>query len=214
MIYQVKERFSSISHFIGAAAALIGTVILVFMTYDKTDILLVCLIYGLSIIFMFTISGTYHAKKKEENENSILRKFDHLAIFFMIAGTYTPICYLYLEGTWKWAIIIAQWSLVLMGIFFKIFYLKAPRFLSTSIYLLMGWMAVIVMGKLLPEMSTKEAVYLFSGALFFTVGAIIYAIKRPNPYPDIIGFHEIFHIFILLGGLAHYLMIFHGMYSL
>jgi hemolysin III len=210
MVHRTAERFSSLSHMAAALAAVLGTFVLVATTRQQGDLLGVSLVYGISIVFLFSASTIYHAKKRSEDENSLWRKFDHLAIFFMIAGTYTPLCYIYLEGGWKWAIIIAQWSLVMIGAFFKFFWLKAPRFISAIIYLVMGWMAVIVAGKLLPIMTMKEIILLFSGGILFTIGAVVYITKFPDPLPGIIGFHGIFHIFVILGGAAHYLMVYQG----
>lgn len=192
----------------GAVASILGTLALIVITRHRGDLLGISLIYGFSIVFLFSASTIYHARKRGEDEDSLWRKFDHLAIFFMIAGTYTPLCYIYLEGGWKWGIIIAQWSLVIIGALFKFFYLKAPRFISTIIYLLMGWMAVIVVGKLLPIMTIKEVIFLFSGGILFTIGAVVYIMKFPDLLPGRIGFHGIFHIFIMLGGAVHYLMVY------
>ena len=210
MILKTTERFSSLSHMTGAVAAILGTLALIIITRHRIDLLSISLVYGFSIIFLFSASTIYHARKRSEDGNSLWRKFDHLAIFFMIAGTYTPLCYIYLGGGWKWGIIIAQWSLVIIGALFKFFYLKAPRFISTIIYLLMGWMAVIVVGKLLPIMTMKEVIFLLSGGILFTIGAIVYVMKFPDPLPGRIGFHGIFHIFIMLGGAVHYLMVYQG----
>lgn len=210
MILRTTERFSSLSHMAAALAAILGTSVLVVTTRQRSDLLSVSLVYGFSIVFLFSASTIYHARKRSEDENSLWRKFDHLAIFFMIAGTYTPLCYIYLEGGWRWGIIIAQWSLVIIGAFFKFFWLKAPRFISAVIYLLMGWMAVIVAGKLLPIMTMKEVVFLFSGGILFTIGAVVYITKFPDPLPGRIGFHGIFHIFVILGGAVHYLMVYQG----
>lgn len=125
----------------------------------------------------------------------------------MIAGTYTPLAYHYLEGAWFWSIIIIQWGLVIAGLFFKFFYLRAPRYLSVSIYLIMGWMVVIFLSQLWPLASTQEIVLLLLGGISYSAGAAIYAVKKPNPFPGVFGFHEIFHILILLGAALHYLVI-------
>jgi hemolysin III len=210
MILKTSERFSSLSHMTAALAAILGTLVLAVTTRQRSDLLSVSLVYGFSIVFLFSASTIYHARKRSEDENSLWRKFDHLAIFFMIAGTYTPLCYIYLEGGWRWGIIIAQWSLVIIGAFFKFFWLKAPRFISAVIYLLMGWMAVIVAGKLLPIMTMKEVIFLFSGGILFTIGAVVYITKFPDPLPGRIGFHGVFHIFVILGGAVHYLMVYQG----
>jgi hemolysin III len=92
---------------------------------------------------LFSFSSLYHATKKQEDATNIWRKLDHIAIFFMIAGTYTPVCYMFLTGAWRWGMIIACWSFVAAGILLKVFFIRAPRVFSTVLYLLMGWLAVI-----------------------------------------------------------------------
>lgn len=210
-IMMCKEYFSCISHFVGAIAALIGGAVLAVLSRHSSTLLAVSLIYGISVTLLFSFSAIYHAKKRSDNETSIWRKLDHFAIFIMIAGTYTPLSYFHLTGGWRWGIIIAQWSLVLLGFFFKFFYLKAPRYVSTLIYIAMGWMALLVIGKLVHHMTSFEIVGLFGGGILFTIGAVIYMLKKPNPRPETMGFHGIFHIFILLGGLAHFLTVFAGL---
>ena len=156
-------------------------------------------------MLLFFSSSMYHFFKKKENDISIWRKLDHIAIFFMIAGSYTPVCYMRLTGSWKWSIIIIQWVLVFGGIFFKFFYLKAPRYLYTAIYLLMGWVGIASIKQLLLTMSNSEISLLFLGGLSYTIGAVFYVIKKPKAK---FGFHEIFHCFILLGAFFHYLLVY------
>jgi len=201
------ERFSFYSHTLGALASMIGTIILIVIANRSSVLLMLSIVYGISITMLFSASALYHAKKRFEDENSIWRKMDHLAIFIMIAGTYTPISYIFLEGKWRWGIIIAQWSLVALGALFKFFFLRSPRYISAGIYLAMGWMAVLIMGKIFLVMTPEQIIYLVAGALSFTAGAIIYMMKRPNPLPERVGFHGVFHVFILLGGFFHYLMV-------
>ena len=204
----IQEPFACLSHLLGAIAGLAGTIYLFSIVSRNTSLITVCLIYGLSVIFLFSASALYHAFKKEENGNSVLRKLDHLAIFFMIAGTYTPITYCYLPLHWFIIVMIIQWSLVIMGFFIILFYLNAPRILSTGIYLAMGWFALVPVGKMLSTLPKTALIYLFTGALAYTIGAVIYYLKKPNPVPGRFGFHEIFHIFILLGSVLHFIMVF------
>lgn len=202
-----SEKFSFYSHFFGAIAALAGTVVLILKTAADPTYVTTAIIYGISITFLFTASSLYHAHKRAENENSIWRKIDHVAIFVMIAGTYTPICIVYLDGYWQTGIIAAQWGVALLGFFFTVIYLSAPRVLYTILYLVMGWMAIILIKEIMNTMSPLNLFYLFSGGIAFTVGAIIYAIKKPVIKPGVFGFHELFHIFILLGAVLHFLMV-------
>jgi len=199
-----KEYFSCFSHAAGALLGLVGLVALVILSAKSGILLAVALIYGISITLLFSFSALYHALKRSDNENSIWRRLDHFAIFLMIAGTYTPLSYIYLEGGWRWGIIIAQWSLVLLGFFFKLVFFHAPRYISTLIYLAMGWMVLIVLGEIINGMTAFALSALFAGGVFFTIGAVIYMFKKPDPFPEKVGFHGVFHIFILLGGISHF----------
>lgn len=208
MSIQRQDKFSTYSHLGGAVAAAAGTLTLLFMARHSLSLIIVSAVYGLSAVFMLLSSTLYHAFKTGENQTNFLRKMDHFAIFCMIAGTYTPLCFIYLEGGMKWGIIGAQWALVLAGFFLKIFYIKAPRLFTTIIYLLMGWMAIIPLQQLLQTMSGTSLLLLLLGGIAYSIGAIIYILKKPNPLPGFFGFHEIFHIYILLGALLHYLVVF------
>lgn len=207
MPQRIQESFNCYSHLAGIIAAVAGIVYLIYAVRASAAHVAVALVYGFSIILLFSASTTYHALKQTEDEISIWRKLDHIAIFFMIAGTYTPVCYVYLSGGWKWSIILIQWGLVIAGLFLKFFYLKAPRYFSTLIYLFMGWMGILPIKILLTTMPPVAVFYLFAGGLSFTAGAILYAIKKPV-FRSGFGFHEIFHLFILLGGTFHYLLVY------
>jgi len=136
-----------------------------------------------------------------------MRKLDHFAIFVMIAGTYTPISFIYLTGNLRWIIIIVQWSLVLAGFFFKFFYLNVPRYLYTIIYLIMGWIGIVTIKEFIIAMPKNSVIFLFAGGISYTIGAIFYIMKKPIKRLGF-GFHEIFHLFILLGAFFHYLLVY------
>ncbi len=201
-----KERFSSLSHCAGALFGMAGLMCLLYISHGNAGLFAVSAVYGLSFVFLFTASAYYHAHKKSENENSIWRKIDHLAIFFMIAGTYTVLSYIFLSGGWRVGIITAQWSLVILGLFFKLFLLSAPRVFSTVIYLLMGWMALLPIGQFRETMTAGQLWMLFGGGAAYTVGAIMYMLKKPDILPETIGAHGVFHIFILAGALIHFVL--------
>jgi hemolysin III len=202
-----QEKVSCYSHLAGVFAAIAGTAYLIYVTRTSVAHAVVSIVYGFSVILLFLASASYHALKQNENEISIWRKLDHSAIFFMIAGTYTPVCYAYLSGYWKWSVIIIQWALVIVGLFLKFFYLKAPRYFSTIIYLLMGWIGIVAIKEFLTTMPPNAVFYLFAGGISFTVGAVFYAIKKPVLESGL-GFHEIFHLFVLLGGVFHYRLVY------
>ena len=201
-----SESVSFYTHFFGVFIFLLGTIYLIYKT-KSIDLNIVSMIYGISNMILFLASSLYHANKKSEDEVSLWRKLDHTAIFIMIAGTYTPIIYVYLTGYWRLSIITIQWSLVIGGLFFKFFYLNAPRYLYTIIYLIMGWMGIIPINKFISTMPSLSLFLLFGGGILYTIGAIFYIIKKPQ-FNKYFGFHEIFHIFILLGAISHYFLVY------
>lgn len=205
---KTQETFNFYSHLAGVLLSVAGLIFLFRVARTSVPALITALIYGLSIVFLFSASSLYHAFKKEENEISFWRKMDRLAIFFMIAGTYTPICYFCLDGTWRWTMIGLQWGLVGFGVFSQLFFPRAPRSLYATIYISMGWLAIFPMRQILSNMSSAQEILLFSGGIAFTAGGLIYAIKRPRMLPGIFSFHELFHITVLLGGALHYAMIY------
>jgi len=189
-------------------ASVIGLFALLSITWGQWDYFIVAIVYSAGAICLFSASSLYHAFKQVENDVNIWRKLDHVAIFIMIAGTYTPIAYIYLDGAWFWSIFSIQWACVIVGLFFKVFYMRAPRILSPILYLSMGWIAMIPIHILWQEMSWLSFLLLATGGAAYSIGAVIYAIKKPNPLPRVFGFHEIFHIFILAGGVLHFFMVY------
>lgn len=203
-----QEIFNFYSHLAGVLLSVAGLIFLFRVAGTSAPAAITALIYGLSVVFLFSASSLYHAFKKEENEVSFWRRMDRLAIFFMIAGTYTPICYFCLEGSWRWTMIGLQWALVGFGVCSQIFFPKAPRSLYAAIYLTMGWLAVFPIRQILTNMSLTQKILLFSGGIAFTMGGLIYAVKRPRLMPGVFSFHELFHVMVLVGGTLHYALIY------
>ncbi|HSV96267.1 MAG TPA: hemolysin III family protein [Spirochaetota bacterium] len=204
----IRQPFSSISHFAGAVAALAGTVVLAVVARHDTGTLAAALVYGVSATLLFTASGVYHAARSGENGRSAFRKLDHSAIYAMIAGTYTPVAFAYLSRTWAWSIVAVQWGLVAAGIAITLLWITRPRGVTVAIYVAMGWVAIVAVKELLNAMPARALVLLLAGGLAYMAGAIIYAIKKPDPLPGRFGFHEVFHVFILLGAGFHYFLVF------
>jgi len=207
---KTQEAFNFYSHLTGAVAAVIGTVFLINIATDSASLLITAIVYGLSIIFLFSASSLYHAFKQKENELSFWRKMDRLAIFFMIAGSYTPVCYFFLSDDWRLPMISIQWGLVAFGLCSQLFFPRAPRMLYAAIFLLMGWMLVFPINEILEAMTSTQALLLFVGGAAFTIGAIVYAIKKPLMLPGIFSFHELFHVMVLIGGACHYALIYNA----
>lgn len=210
LLKYLREPMNGFTHFIGVLLSIIGTVILIrsaIYPYNAFHLFSLS-IFGIGLILLYTTSTLYHWLKLPETGIKKLRRADHIMIFINIASTYTPICVLALKGSLGLCLLIAVWTVAITGIMIKIFWMSAPRWFSTSIYLLMGWLAVFVIVPLFKVLPTAALLWLFGGGIFFTIGAVIYARKKPDPYPGILGFHEIFHLFVLLGSFSHFIMIY------
>jgi hemolysin III len=205
---RAQEAFNFYSHLVGMIAAAVGTFFLILRATESTQLLVTALIYGLSVVFLFLASSLYHAFKKKENELSFWRKMDRFAIFIMIAGSYTPICYFFLDDAWRVPMIAIQWGLVAFGVFSQAFFPRAPRVLFTGIYLVMGWLVVLPIKQVLSSMTEVQQTLLFAGGAAFTIGAVFYAAKRPLIVPGIFSFHELFHVMVLIGAVCHYALIY------
>lgn len=194
------------THFIGVILSIAATFLLIRKSNDSQSLIGVISIsvFGISMILLFTASTLYHWLKLSEEGIKKLRKVDHIMIFIYIAATYTPICIIVLKGYIGWLLLIAVWLVAIFGVIIKLLWMNAPRWLSTLIYVLMGWLAVVVIYPLFSSLEIDALLWLFTGGLFYTVGAIIYALKKPDPFPGILGFHEIFHLFVLAGSFSHY----------
>ncbi len=207
---RLREPMSGFTHFIGIILAIISTVLLIRSSLNpyKPYHLISLSVFGSGMILLYTTSTLYHWLKLSDDGIKKLRKADHIMIFIYIAATYTPICIIALKETLGWGLLAAVWLVALAGIILKIFWMTAPRWLSTSIYLLMGWLAITVFYPLMNALQIEALIWLIIGGLFYTIGAVIYAFKKPDPYPGILGFHEIFHLFVLLGTFSHFWMIY------
>jgi hemolysin III len=207
MRIQLREPVNGLTHLAAAVMAAVGLVVLLYLAYGALPEQVAILIYGSSLVLMFSASATYHLVKTNPRGTLWLRKLDHSAIYLLIAGTYTPICVHFFEGFWRWGILTIIWSMALAGIGVKLFIIRAPRWLTAGIYLLMGWLAMIAIREMLRSMPLGALAWLLAGGIFFSVGALVYIFKRPNFIPGVFGFHEVWHIFVILGCLAHFILI-------
>ncbi|QEH68036.1 PAQR family membrane homeostasis protein TrhA [Cellulosilyticum sp. WCF-2] len=201
----LREPVNALTHLFGAVLSLIGTIFLLNLTDISlsTTAIVSIIIFGMSLVALYTTSGIYHLVHTTDAILLKLKKLDHSMIFVLIAGSYTPFCMLSLTGAWKWSIIITVWSLAIIGIILKVCWINMPRWLSTGFYIGMGWIALFALKPLYASLSLGGFIYLLLGGLMYTIGGIIYGCKKPNISPNF-GFHEIFHIFVMLGSACHY----------
>ena len=204
-----REPASGLSHLAGALLSVAGLILLLYVAITNRDVwqIVSFSIFGASMILLYSASATYHLVNASEKAIRILQKIDHSMIFVLIAGTYTPICLTLLRGRLGYWLLALIWSCAAAGIVMKMFFFDIPRLLYTGVYLIMGWIAVFVIVPLYRAGGPLPLIWLLAGGLFYTAGGIIYAIKKPNILPGWLGFHELFHIFVILGSTAHYVMI-------
>ena len=208
MLSKFREPVNGITHLGGAIAAAFGLFFLLTITANTgNEKILSVLVYGITLIILFSASTIYHSAKASAGTINALRKIDHSAIFLLIAGTYTPICINAFTGFFHWGLLAIIWSISLIGILAKFIYIDSPRWFSASIYVLMGWLCVFASGQLITLLTAQALIWLIIGGCLYTFGALIYSAKLFNFIPGIIGSHEIWHIFVLLGAAAHFVSV-------
>jgi hemolysin III len=200
---RLREPVNGLTHLFAAVASSIGLVLLVWLAKDNPEKLASLILYGSTLVLMFSASAAYHLIKAGPSITLFLRKLDHSAIYLLIAGTYTPICLHYFTGFWRLGFLAVIWTLGLTGIAAKFVVIRAPRWITAGIYLLMGWLSVAAVGEIISAMPPGALAWLVAGGVFFTGGAVIYILKKPDPVPGVFGFHEIWHIFVILGAFSH-----------
>ena len=207
MLSKMREPVNALTHLGGAVAAFFGEIALLIVAWDVPTKIVSAVIYGLSLILLFGASGTYHMARVKPAAHEILHRLDHSAIFVLIAGTYTPICLLAFTGFWRWGMLAIIWSFAVAGILVKIFLPNMPRWLHTAPYVVMGWLGVLAAGQMFKDLSTFTLTWILIGGVIYTLGAVIYATKKLDLFPGKFGFHELWHVFVLLGALAHFIAV-------
>lgn len=204
---KLREPISALTHLAAAVLSLLGMIALLFFGWGDSLKLITFVIYGITLILLFSASGTYHMVNAHDKVILKLRKLDHSAIYLLIAGTYTPICVYFFHGFWQYGMLILIWSLAIIGIIVKLFVINAPRWVTAGIYLVMGWLAIMGIQEILRTMPTAAIIWMIIGGLFYSLGAIIYITKFFDFAPGIFGFHEVWHIFVILGAFSHFYLI-------
>lgn len=211
MTQYIREPINSFTHLAGAFFSFVGLLALVIKAALHTSSALTIgavIIFGISLILLYSASATYHMVVANDKIIALLRRLDHSMIFVLIAGTYAPFCLISLQGGTGWVLFGIISLLAVLGITFKIVWFDCPRWISTLLYIGMGWMIVFAFSPLMKALHITGLLLLLLGGIFYTFGGVIYALKRTIfPY-KYLGFHEVFHIFILFGSLSHFLSVF------
>ena len=207
-----KEPGSAITHFIGWLMAVFAALPLLIRAAQAPDrIHLVCLtVYIVSMILLYAASTIYHTLDISPRVNQILRKLDHMMIFILIAGTYTPVCVIVIGGQAGLGLLCLIWAIAIVGILIKAFWINCPKWFSSVLYIGMGWVCVLSFTSLINSLSPAAFGWLLAGGIIYTIGGVIYALKLPifNARHKNFGSHEIFHLFVMAGSFCHFILMY------
>ena len=199
---------NALTHLSACLLALVGTGLLVALSWGETGKMLSLLIYGATLAALFAASSLLHGLKVSGTIQNWLNRLDHMAIFLLIAGTYTPVIYNFLAGPERWIILSATWGVAILGMLYKLFSARIDGFFSVLIYVLLAWggaIPLLLIVQPLTSLTWPGLSLLFVGGLIYTVGFVIYYTQHPNPWPRVLGHHEIWHLCVIGGSLCHYL---------
>ena len=212
MKFKLKDPGSAITHGIALLLAAVGAVPLIIKAARSYDVLhIVALsIFILTMVLLYAASTIYHSVDSTEKVNRRLRKMDHMMIFVMIAGSYTPVCLIVLHNRIGYILCALVWSIAVLGIILKGCWITCPKWFSSVIYIAMGWICLAVFGQLWNTLPRAAFIWLLAGGLIYTIGGIIYALKLPifNSRHKFFGSHEIFHLFVMGGSICHFIFMF------
>jgi hemolysin III len=203
---KLREPFSGLSHLSGVPLGIAALVVLVSLARGKPWHISGFAIYGATLILLYLASALYHLLPVSERHIQRLRMFDHIGIYLLIAGTYTPICLVPLRGGWGWSLFGVVWGLALFGIIMEVAWRSAPYWLGLVIYMVMGWLAVVALRPLMHAMPAAALGWLVAGGIVYSIGAIIFATERPRLWPGVFGAHELWHLFVLGGSACHFVL--------
>lgn len=215
---KIKDPGSAITHFIGMIMAIFAaTPLLIKAGKEPDNIHFISLsIFIVSMILLYAASTLYHTLDISESVNRFLKKLDHLMIFILIAGSYTPICLIVLRGKIGLHLCLLVWGIALLGIVLKCFWITCPKWFSSALYISMGWVCVLAFTQIINALPPKAFALLLIGGIIYTIGGIIYALKLPlfNSKHKNFGSHEIFHLFVMGGSACHFIMMYHYVASM
>ena len=203
---KIREPFNSFSHFIGIFLAILGLVLLLIRGGNNVWEYVSFSVYGATLILLYFFSTMLHSLS--EGKYRIWKRFDHIAIYWLIAGTYTPFCLTVLRGGWGWSIFGVIWGMTILFTVLKAIFIDMPAKLSTLIYVLMGWLNVIGFYPMTKNFKSWGIIWLVLGGLIYTIGGVIYVRKKPN-LGKIVDYHGLWHLLVMLGSFFHYLSVYY-----
>jgi len=194
-------------HGTAAIASFAGLIVLIVRTSSDLLRMFTMIVFAGSMVALFTTSSLYHSVPWRERWKKRMQRFDHSMIFLLVAGTYTPIAFNVLSSSWKWITLGVVWGIAVFGILQKMFFPKVKNWLSITLYMVMGWFAVIPVRELFDRLPLEAMMLLIVGGACYSLGVILLVTKRPQLFPRIFSYHEVFHVLVISGALLHFLMI-------
>ena len=208
----IREPGSAITHFIGMMMAVLAAMPLLAKAGMTGSVAAVAamMIFAMSMVCLYGASALYHSVNVTGKVLKVFKKIDHMMIFVLIAGSYTPVCMLILDHELGYPLLAAVWGIALAGILIKFFWVTCPKWFSSMLYIAMGWVCIFVFGELLATLPRPAFLWLLTGGLIYTAGGIIYALKCPifNSKHKWFGSHEIFHVFVMAGSICHFIFMY------
>jgi len=193
---------------LGALVASVPAVVALIAAATSVHARVAAVVYGVSLVSVFLVSSAYHRLARSPRSQQVLRRADHATIYLLIAGSYTPIALVAVGGAAGWAILAAAWSVAGLGVLLKVVWFHRAGVVGGVLYVGMGWMAVLAAPTLVGQVSMAELLLLVAGGLLYTVGVVVLARRRPDPWPRVFGYHEVWHTFVILAAACHYAAIF------
>lgn len=202
----IREPFCGLSHLAGAILSVVGMIYLVYLTFEKPLSATAFAVYGASLVVLYTASALYHSLQVSPENVKKFQRMDHVCIFFLIAGTYTPICMITMRGAMGWGILAAVYGIAVMGTFIVLLWKNHPHWIRVTLYIVMGWLAVLALPSLFRLLPPAATWWLIAGGLAYTVGTVVYATDKPHLWPGKFSAHDLWHVFVLAGSICHFIL--------
>ena len=209
-VHVTDERFNTVSHLFGAVLALAGTALLIAQSAEQGDPWKIVgfSVYGLSLITLFAASALHHGIDHSPGVNSLLRTLDYTSVFFLIAGTVTPLVLVLFRNTFGWTVFGVVWAIAILGIVARSVWRQLPKWVTNTLYISLGWLTVLLVGADPSALSPGAIALMAAGGIIYSVGFVIYVVERPNPRPGVFGFHEVWHTLVVVAAFLHLLLMY------
>ena len=204
--FWIREPFCGVSHGIGAALSVAALVVLLILAHGKLWQTISFAVFGVSLVVLYTASTLYHSLWVKPKQILALMRFDHVAIFLLIAGTYAPVCLVSLRGAWGWSLFGVEYGLAAVGIVCSLVWKGFPDWARIGIYILMGWLIMVAIVPAIHVLGPAGLAWLFGGGAAYSIGTVVFAADRPHLWPGKFSAHDLWHIFVLAGSACHFVL--------